>query len=104
MLALGSVLDGPSPEYILQEVGPAYGSIITMMNQSQSSRVRKTAAWVIMLLVTHSPMLIFSSQDNLNLLIEKGLEHIEHDHYLIRMHIAEAWEFAFEKASQMPTP
>ena len=47
MVALGSVMEGPSEEHIQQQIEPAFSSIFNMLQTSQSSRVRYATAWLI---------------------------------------------------------
>lgn len=47
MLALGSIMDGPSAQALTQELEPAYQTIFQMWDSSASSRVRVVTAWLI---------------------------------------------------------
>lgn len=70
MIALGSVMEGPSAEAIERDVGPAYMTIFHMLATSQSSRVRQASAWLISQLVKNAPLMIFRNQENLKILME----------------------------------
>ena len=76
MLALGSVMEGPSQEAICRELEMAYKTIFDMLSSSSSSRVRQATAWLISQIVKNAPMLVFTKEENLKMLMEKGLIHI----------------------------
>ena len=80
MLTLGSIMEGPSAEALAHQLGSAYETIFQMWDSSPSSRVRQATAWLISLIAKFTPQLVFSSQENLALLMQKGLVHIEQDH------------------------
>ena len=48
-------MDGPSSDNIQLEMDPAYLSIMSMMGQNDSSRVRSATAWLISQMVKFSP-------------------------------------------------
>lgn len=47
MLALGSIMDGPSAEALTREFEPAYETIFILWDSASSSRVRQATAWLI---------------------------------------------------------
>ena len=47
MIALGSVMDGPSVDAIQRELDPAYATVFALLGQSGSARVRHATAWLI---------------------------------------------------------
>ena len=55
MVALGSVLDGPSPDHIQRELDPAYPAIVATLGAAQSSRVRGATAWLVAQMVRFAP-------------------------------------------------
>ena len=54
-----------------------------------------------MQIVRHTPLLVFSKQENVRLLMEQGMSHIEQDHIQIKSFIASAWTSAFEEAAKL---
>ena len=84
MIALGSVMDGPSADLIQREMDPAYQTILNMLATNSSSRVRFGCAWLISQIVKFSPQLVFMKQENLQKLIEVGLANIQSDHMQVR--------------------
>ena len=101
MVALGSVMEGPSVDAIQRELEPAYATVFALLGSSGSARVRFATAWLIMQIARHSPQLVFSKQENVRLLMEQGMSHIEQDHIQIKSFIATAWTCAFEAAAKM---
>ncbi len=73
-------MEGPSAQALTQQLEPAYETIFQMWDSSASSRVRVVTAWLISQIAKFAPQLIFSTQDNLALLMQKGLIHIQQDH------------------------
>ena len=47
IIALGSVMDGPSVDAIQRELDPAYATVFALLGQSGSARVRYATAWLI---------------------------------------------------------
>ncbi len=47
MLALGSVMEGPSAEALACEFAPAYETIFLLWDGASESRVRQATAWLI---------------------------------------------------------
>jgi len=76
MVALASVMDGPSSDAISREVEPALPTIFNMLSSSQSSRVRQATAWLISQMIKHAPAIFLNKQEHLKSLMEKGLTHI----------------------------
>lgn len=76
MVALASVMDGPSSDAISREAEPALPTIFNMLSTSQSSRVRQATAWLISQMVKHAPAIFMTNEGHLKSLMEKGLTHI----------------------------
>ena len=88
-------MDGPSAQALTQELEPAYQTIFQMWDSSASSRVRVVTAWLISQIAKFAPQLIFNSQENLALLMQKGLIHIQQDHIQVQQFVAQAWHTCF---------
>ena len=102
MVALGSIMDGPSQEAIQREIEPAYQTIFHMLSNSQSSRVRQASAWLIPQLVKNAPRMVLCNQENLKMLMTTGLNHLEKDHIQVKQFIAMAFHTAWEEAAMIP--
>ena len=76
MIALGSILGGPDPNMIYNEMEPVYPAIFQMFN-SEVQRVRYVTGWVIQMIAKYVPNLIFKSQENLETLINAGCTHLQ---------------------------
>ena len=80
MMALGSIMEGPTVGALVNKLTPAYATIFQMWDQSPSSRVRMSTAFLISQITKYAPQLILNSPENLNLLMQNGLTHMRQDH------------------------
>jgi len=55
--------------------------------------------FVICNLVKNAPQFILTSPENLSLLINQAITHIQHDHQQVKILFALAWQHAFEAAA-----
>ena len=85
---------------IYNQMESIYESIFNMFNSSEVARVRYVTGWVIQLLAKNVPPLVFKSQENLELLINSGCQHLQQDHSSIRGFMANAFSDIFEAAAK----
>ena len=69
MIALGSVMEGPSADALARELDPAYATIFHMWDTAQSSRVRQATAWLISMIAKFAPQLVFKNEETLRLMM-----------------------------------
>lgn len=55
-----------------------------------------STAWLISQITKHAPQLVLSNPENLNLLMQNGLTHIQQDHIQVQSFVAQAWCTIFE--------
>jgi hypothetical protein len=100
MTALGSILSGPDPAMIYNEMeNSVFPSVFSMFNNSAIPRVRYVTGWTIQSIAKNVPQLIFKSQENLEMMVNSGCGHMAEDHWTIRGFMATAFSDIFEAAA-----
>lgn len=67
------------------------------MIDDQVPKVRMAAAWMYFRMTLNCFQLIFASEENLRIFMEKALHHMQ-DHYRIAILLSQAFSMLFEKA------
>jgi importin subunit beta-1 len=96
MIAFGSIIDGPNSQDMANTIATAYADIVNMIND-QVPKVRQTVAFVLYKLSEFVPEIIFMSQQNLDLFVNRCLEHIQ-EHHLISTLVIGALKNLFTNA------
>lgn len=102
MIAFGSIIDGPNSASIINIISGAYSDIIMMINDP-APKVRQTVAFVFYKLSEFVPEIIFQSEANLDLFINRCLEHIP-EHHLISTLVIGALKNLFVNSHRLNCP
>ena len=78
-----------------------YPNLFNLFDNSENQRLRWATAWVITQLTKFSPQLIFKNEENLKILFDSGVSHIQQDHIQIAALMASAWGQAYQAVANM---
>ena len=81
MTALGSVLEGPCPELIADQMAGPFSAIMTMVDTNQVDRVRFTSAQAIAKMCMVVPQLALVSEECLAAMFTTCINRISNDHW-----------------------
>jgi hypothetical protein len=78
MTCLGSILTGPTTEYLEENLSPVFDAIMGMLT-NDVARIRRTTAWVVSQMMQFSPRLVLNNEANLENLMTKMFTLLEKD-------------------------
>jgi hypothetical protein len=70
MVALGSILKGPDPMFLMSNISSAFEHMVNVI-ADPAPKVRHGAAWVMNRLADHTPYVILQTPDHIKYFVEK---------------------------------